>query len=92
MIVSIIVILIESSWISIPGSQIVSRVSPQPLNIIDGQILFAPMSSGITYLIDSNGNVNHTWSSDYLPGEAVWWLGDGTILRTIKVEIGRAHV
>ena len=85
LIVSIIVILIESSWISIPGSQSVSRVSPQPLNSIDGQILFAPMNSGITYLIDSNGNVNHTWSSDYLPGEAVWWLGDGTILRTIKV-------
>ena len=85
MIVLIIVLLIESSCISFPGSQIISHVSPQPLNIIDGQILFAPMDSRITYLIDSNGNVNHTWSSDYIPGEAVWWFGDGTILRTIKV-------
>jgi len=43
------------------------------------------MDSGTTYLINRNGTVKHTWVSDYLPGEAVWWLGDGTILRTIKV-------
>ena len=54
---------------------------------ITGQILFAPMDSTETYLIDFTGAVNHTWSSSYLPGEAVYWLGNGTILRTIKTEI-----
>ena len=43
------------------------------------------MNSDTTYLIDRNGTVQHTWESGYLPGEAVWWLGDGIILRTIKV-------
>jgi len=52
---------------------------------MNGQILFAPMDSQTTYLIDSSGNVVHSWSSNYFPGEVVRWLGDDTILRTIKV-------
>jgi hypothetical protein len=83
-----IVLLIETSCVTIPESQSINTASVQPLSIIDGHILFAPMDSTITYLIDSNGNVNHTWSSNFLPGVAVWWLGDGTILRTIRVGAG----
>jgi hypothetical protein len=51
----------------------------------DGQVLFAPMVSHTTYLIDRSGAVNLTWGSSYFPGESVRWLGDNTILRTIKV-------
>jgi len=46
------------------------------------------MWSSTTYLVDNTGTVNHTWSSSFFPGVAVWWLGDGTILRTIRVGIG----
>jgi hypothetical protein len=53
-----------------------------------GQILFTPMTSSVTYLVDRNKIVDHTWPSSYFPGEAVYWLGDGTILRTIRVGIG----
>ena len=67
----------------------VSQSTPQnsicPINVFNGQILFAPMNSRTSYLIDNNGTVNHTWESSYIPGESVRWLGDGTILRTIKV-------
>ncbi len=52
--------------------------------VITGQILFSPMYSFSTYLIDYMGNVNHSWESNFFPGEAVLWLGNGTILRTIK--------
>jgi Arylsulfotransferase (ASST) len=55
---------------------------------IDGQILYSPIYSGTTYLRESTGALNHTWSSSYLPGVIVRWLGDGTILRTIRVGIG----
>ena len=55
---------------------------------IKSQILFAPMDSKITYLIDNTGVINHTWTSNYLPGVGVRWLGDGTILRTIRVGVG----
>lgn len=60
----------------------ISRNSFPP--VITGQILFAPMYSFTTYLIDYAGVVNHTWESNFFPGEAVLWLGNGTILRTIK--------
>jgi hypothetical protein len=45
------------------------------------------MFSSTTYLIDRNGNVNHTWSSDYFPGESVYLLENGTILRSIKISL-----
>ncbi len=51
----------------------------------EGQILYSPMYNTITYLRESNWILNHTWSSSYFPGVAVWWLGEGTILRTIRV-------
>lgn len=54
--------------------------------VITGQILFAPMYSFTTYLIDYTGAVNHSWGSNFFPGEAVLWLGNGTILRTIKTK------
>jgi hypothetical protein len=85
MIISLVLLLFESSCIPYSKSQLINQASPQPQNVINGKILFAPMNGRITYLIDSSGSVVHTWSSDYLPGEAVIWLGNGTILRTIKV-------
>jgi len=55
--------------------------------INEGQILFAPLQSTTTYLIDSNGDINHTWSSDYIPAASVYMQEDGAILRTIKLSI-----
>jgi len=53
--------------------------------ITTGQILVAPLNSHMTYLISPTGAVNHTWTSSYNPGQAVRWLGNGTILRSIQV-------
>jgi hypothetical protein len=83
-IISLVALLTGSSCVTLTNAQRLSNDLAQP-SVIDGNILFAPMDTTITYLINSNGNVEHTWSSDYIPGEAVLWLGDGTILRTIKV-------
>jgi hypothetical protein len=61
---------------------------PEPAGgIISGQILFSPMYGTTTYLIDNTGSVNHTWDSAYTPGAATYWLGNGTILRTIRVGV-----
>jgi len=71
------------------GTNVIPLSTPQSVNqsyeetqktAFTGQILFAPIDSTKTYLIDSTGMVNHTWSSSYFPGEAVRWLGNGTIL------------
>jgi hypothetical protein len=81
----LIVILLALSYLPLSSSEPIQQYTTLAPKSIDGQILFAPMNSGTTYLINTNGVVNHTWSSTYLPGEAVRWLGDGTILRTIKI-------
>jgi hypothetical protein len=67
---------------STPPVQKTNAPLPTPL---EGRILFAPMWGFTTYVIDSTGAVNHTWSSNYIPGVAVWWVGDGSILRTLRV-------
>jgi hypothetical protein len=74
----------------VPSSlpQMVEKNIEKSATIINGHILYTPMASEITYLIDSNGNVKHTWSSSYLPSLIVRWLGNGEILRTIRVGAG----
>jgi|CXWL01.1.fsa_nt_gi hypothetical protein len=44
--------------------------------------LFSPITSTTTYLIDLNGVVQHTWPSAYRPGQAVYLLDAGGLLRT----------
>ncbi|HIG99622.1 MAG TPA: hypothetical protein HA258_03470 [Thermoplasmata archaeon] len=80
----IIFSLLVPCFVPLTTSQATPQQTSLPSSSIDGQILFAPMDGGTTYLITPSGAVNHTWSSSYLPGEAVRWLGDGTILRSIK--------
>ena len=55
---------------------------------LDGYTLFAPLQLTSTYLIDLNGQVVHQWNSDYTPGNAVYLLEDGTLLRTGSVSLG----
>ncbi len=48
----------------------------------EGYTLFAPNFSKITYLIDMEGKVVHTWESDYWPGQSAYLLENGNLLRT----------
>ena len=48
----------------------------------DGYTLFAPEYSTVTYLIDMNENVIHTWESNYIQGLAAYLLEDGSIIRS----------
>jgi hypothetical protein len=60
-----------------------SNISPTKIN--EGQLLFAPMQTKNTYLVNYDGSLNTTWTSDYRPGEAVYLLEDNSILRAIKL-------
>ncbi|MEZ5042557.1 MAG: aryl-sulfate sulfotransferase [Saprospiraceae bacterium] len=51
-------------------------------SIDDGYVLFAPVSNTNTYLIDKCGNEVHRWPSEYRPGQSVYLLPDGHLLRT----------
>ncbi|MBI9045882.1 MAG: DUF1566 domain-containing protein [Anaerolineaceae bacterium] len=48
--------------------------------------LFSPLNSTITYLIDTAGNTLHTWESNYTPGNSVYLLENGNLLRTGSVK------
>ena len=83
----LIILLLATAYIPIFNTQKVNFFQ-DPLSIIDeDMILFVPMQSSTTYLIDKNGTVAHTWSSEYLPGESVYLLEDGSILYTIKLSV-----
>lgn len=56
-----------------------------------GYTLVAPLRSKVTYLLDMQGQVAHTWESDSTPGNAVYLLEDGSLLRTGRVENERFH-
>jgi len=85
---SIIMLLSGISILPSSRSQTIHQTYEQSSMSLDGQILYAPMWTTTTYLIDGTGTINHSWASSYFPGVAVWWLGDGTILRTIRVGVG----
>ena len=78
---------------AVPGSP-VARTEPEPeesrgllVNTPDatpGYVLFAPLLSGTTYLIDGDGMVVHTWEGTHAPGASVYLLDNGHLLRTAR--------
>ena len=51
-----------------------------------GYTLFAPLQSGSTFLIDLDGSVTHEWKTELSPGNAVYLLPSGNLLRCVRVE------
>ncbi|MCZ6640760.1 MAG: aryl-sulfate sulfotransferase [Gammaproteobacteria bacterium] len=49
-----------------------------------GYILFTPLLSDITYLIDREGRVVHVWKSDFAPGSE-YLLADGHLMRGARL-------
>ena len=58
----------------------------------DGYMLFAPSLSTTTYLTDMEGNIVHTWKSQYLPGLFAMLLPNGNLLRAGRPEVDKAPV
>ena len=83
----IILLLFAACFIPLSMTQRLNQNYEQSFNITDGQILFVPMVAKTAYLINYDGTVNHTWSSDYFPGEAVYMLDDGSIYYSIKLSL-----
>jgi hypothetical protein len=51
-----------------------------------GYTLFAPNKSNETYLIDNCGQIINLWSSVYFPGNSVYLLENGNLLRAGKID------
>ena len=52
----------------------------------DGYVLFTPILSYTTFLIDKEGRVVHTWESDRPPGISPYLLDNGHLLRCAQQE------
>jgi hypothetical protein len=50
---------------------------------LPGYVLFTPMLSDVTYLIDRDGQAVHTWTSEYAPGNE-YLLDDGHLVRSAR--------
>jgi hypothetical protein len=48
--------------------------------VAPGYVLYSPLKSGTTYLIDGDAQVVHTWQSEYAP-HSLYLLADGRLLR-----------
>ena len=55
---------------------------------LDGHIVFAPLTSGKTYMINENKEIVQTWDSNYFPGLSVYWNPDNSLYRTILIPGG----
>ncbi|HWR63788.1 MAG TPA: aryl-sulfate sulfotransferase [Candidatus Thermoplasmatota archaeon] len=82
-----VIFLLLAAYMPLSSSQQMNQ-TPVPLSFTEGQFLYSPMWSTTTYLRHADGSLNRSWSSSYFPGVAVCWLGDGTILRTIRTGSG----
>lgn len=50
-----------------------------------GYVLYTPLLSDTTYLIDAKGVVVHTWKSDYAPSGTAYLLENGNLLRGARL-------
>jgi len=85
LILSILLVMVGTSFAHGSSSKNYSMIDKQGERSFEGQILFAPLYGTTTYLMDNTETINHTWSSSHTPGADAYWLGDGTIMRTIRV-------
>lgn len=52
----------------------------------NGYTLFSPIPSTTTYLIDNDGRLIRSWVSAHQPGQSVYLLEDGSVLRAAQID------
>ncbi|MEI7729927.1 MAG: aryl-sulfate sulfotransferase [Verrucomicrobiota bacterium] len=52
-----------------------------------GYTLFAPKHNMVTYLMDNQGQVIHQWKSQYEPGQSVYLLTNGHLIRACMLRV-----
>lgn len=68
--------------VALTKAQTIGLIQHDAGSLDDGYVLFASITSTTTYLIDKCGKQVKTWPSTYRPGQSVYILPDGTLLRT----------
>jgi hypothetical protein len=71
-------------WSSLWSQNTVGTISSSN-DMYEGYTLFAPNASNHTYLIDNCGRVVNQWTSTHPPGNSVYLLENGNLLRAGKI-------
>ncbi|MDG1898208.1 MAG: aryl-sulfate sulfotransferase [Fuerstiella sp.] len=80
--VLILFVLVDVVACAQPGQRGVVRKSPQAS---PGYTLIAPFGGQQTFLINLDGQVVHSWTTERKPSQAAYLLEDGSLLRTAKI-------
>jgi hypothetical protein len=76
--------LLGASFCPVRGHRAALGVSSSSPRASPGYVLFSPLLSTTSYLIDTQGRVVHTWQSDFAPGASVHLLDNGHLLRPAR--------
>ena len=50
--------------------------------VTPGYVMYNPLLSDTTYLLNTDGKVVHMWQSEYTPSGGIYFLEDGSLLKT----------
>jgi hypothetical protein len=67
-----------------PGAAVETVDSRGEATAFDGYTLFHPLHSTNVYLVDMDGNLAHKWETEYNPGQSVYMLDNGHLLRAAR--------
>lgn len=67
------------------NGQKLAGVLQNEVGVEPGYILFAPLNSKHTYLIDECGRVINKWTSNFFPGNTAYLLPNGNLVRTKRL-------
>ncbi|KYK31299.1 MAG: hypothetical protein AYK22_08040 [Thermoplasmatales archaeon SG8-52-3] len=81
----ILILFFGISFIPISITQTINKNYKILTNDSNGQILYAPIYSLSTYLINRNGTIINNWTSSNYPGQDVYMADNGAILRTKRI-------
>ena len=74
-------------WIGFGQTRTVGLFLNDTAKAFKGYTLFAPKQNTMTYLIDNTGRIVHQWTaSKYPPGQSVYLLESGHLLRTCMTQ------
>jgi len=74
----------QTAELTIGSSANEAAAVPSPAERAEGYLLISPLKDNSTYLLDANDQVVHQWDSEQPPGNSVYLLEDGDLLRCVR--------
>lgn len=87
-----LLLVLAAPWVSLHAQDQTIGLFVYDSAAYDGYTLYSPQRNSNTFLIDMYGRLVHTWASEHPPGNSVYLLEDGSILRPGRVQVDGSRV